>query len=451
MRVQRLSLRNFRRFECFDTDFHEQLTVLVARNGEGKTSVLDGVAIALGTFVGAFDLGKARHIQKSDARYIRTELAAESEQQYPVEVIADFDIPENGVHTIKRELSGPKNKTTTKDAAPLTAYGKTLMTQVRELQQIPLPFIGYYGSGRLWVSHRNIQRKIVLKESRTMGYEDCLTSSSNFKQLQQWMRLATLAVLQQQQISEYQGHGLADQVEGIKEAVDKVLEKEGWHNFHYSLTHEELVMSHPDIGMLPVSMLSDGVRAMVSLAADIAWRCTKLNPHFGSDAPSRTLGIALLDEVDLHLHPAWQQQVISSLISAFPKIQFIVTTHSPQVLSTVDKANIRLIKNHWNDEKRSWVCTSETPAFQTKGVASYEALARIMGIDPVPDVEEAKWLSDYREFIELEKYEQSDALKLREKLEAHFGPTHPELLECDRLIRLMDMKREIKGKGNKDA
>lgn len=451
MRVKRLSLRNFRRFKCFDTDFHEQLTVLVARNGEGKTSILDGVAIALGTFVGAFDLGKARHIQKSDARYTQTDLAAESEQQYPVEVIADFDIPGKGVHAIKRELSGPKNKTTTKDAALLTAYGKTLMKQVRDLQQIPLPFIGYYGSGRLWVSHRNIQRKIVLQASRTMGYEDCLTSSSNFKQLQQWMRLATLAVLQQQQISEYQGYGLADQVEGIKKAVNRVLEKEGWNNFHYSLTHEELVMSHPDIGILPVSMLSDGVRAMVSLAADIAWRCAKLNPHFGSDAPTETSGIALIDEVDLHLHPAWQQQVISSLLSAFPKIQFIVTTHSPQVLSTVDKTNIRLLKNHWNDEKRSWVCTSETPAFQTKGVASYEALARIMGIDPVPDVEEARWISDYRKFIELGKYEQSEALKLREKLAAHFGADHPELLECDRLIRLMEMKRKIREKGNKDA
>lgn len=53
------------------------------------------------------------------------------------------------------------------------------------------------------------------------------------------------------------------------------------------------------------------------------------------DAPQQTEGIVLIDEVDVHLHPKWQQTILSQLRDAFPCIQFIVTTHSPQVLSTV--------------------------------------------------------------------------------------------------------------------
>ncbi len=74
---------------------------------------------------------------------------------------------------------------------------------------------------------------------------------------------------------------------------------------------------------------------MLALVGDIAYRCYKLNAHLGEEAPQRTHGIVMIDEVDMHLHPSWQQTVLTDLCSAFPKLQFIVTTHSPQVLSTV--------------------------------------------------------------------------------------------------------------------
>lgn len=446
MKFKRMTLTNFRHLVHFDTTLDERLTVLVARNGQGKTTLLDALAILLGSFVGTFDMGKGRHIERSDARYQREGEEAEQEQQYPVRIAAVLSDLEEGEVSVARELTGPKNRTTVKDAAPLVQYGKALMRQVRGLQPVTLPLVSYYGTGRLWKTHKNLKRKAVLSESRTLGYEDCLTSASNYLQLQEWMGKATMAVLQQQERKENGTGRLVGQLNAVLRAVDKVLEPEGWSGTHFSLTHEELAMQQEGQGVLPVSLLSDGVRTMVSMVADMAWRCAKLNPHLGAEAASQTPGVVLIDEVDLHLHPAWQQRVVQSLQATFSKVQFIVTTHSPQVLTTVPRECIRLLETQWDENAHVWSLTSIEPDYQTLGVASAETLSRIMGIDPVPEVVEARMLHDYRRAIELGDDQSPDARTLRERLIAHFGEQHPEMLECERLRRFQAMKRRIKGR-----
>ena len=82
---------------------------------------------------------------------------------------------------------------------------------------------------------------------------------------------------------------------------------------------------------------------MIGMVADIAYRMVSLNPHLGKKAVKETPGIVLIDEVDMHLHPEWQQVVLESLRNALPQVQFIVTTHSPQVLTTVKNQNIRIL------------------------------------------------------------------------------------------------------------
>ena len=281
MKINHLSLTNFRRFASLSVDLHDQLTVVVARNGQGKTSILDAGAIALGTFVGAFDHGRAKHIERDDARLMIRSDSPDSVQQFPVEVEATFEGDDGELFSIKRQLTGPKSKTTIKDAAALTVIGRHLQKEIRRTEnptEIDLPVIAYYGTGRLWKAHKNMERKSVLSESRTMGYEDCLSSASSFTQLQQWMAKAELARLQDAEAPrENNRSNISARIRAIQNAVNQVIKAEGWTGFRYSVTHEELAMSHPEAGELPVSMLSDGVRAMVSLVADLAWRCARLN------------------------------------------------------------------------------------------------------------------------------------------------------------------------------
>lgn len=171
---------------------------------------------------------------------------------------------------------------------------------------------------------------------------------------------------------------------------------------------------------------------MVALTADLAHRCASLNPEFGMDAPASTPGVVLIDEVDLHLHPSWQQKVIDLLQEAFADAQFIVTTHSPQVLSTVHKESVRVIHH---DESESRIAL---PPFQTRGVESADILAKVMSVDPIPRVREAGWLSDYREFIQDGRHQSSDAETLWSTLVEHFGVHHPVLDELSVLRRLQD-------------
>lgn len=87
---------------------------------------------------------------------------------------------------------------------------------------------------------------------------------------------------------------------------------------------------------LAYSQLSDGYRNIIGLAADIAYRCIQLNPHLGENAVIDTPGIVLIDELDLHLHPNWQRQVVADLKNAFPNIQFVATTHSPFIVQSLE-------------------------------------------------------------------------------------------------------------------
>lgn len=131
----------------------------------------------------------------------------------------------------------------------------------------------------------------------------------------------------------------------------------------------------------------------------------------------------------MHLHPRWQQQVLGLLQSAFPALQIIVSTHSPHVLSTVDKSSIRVLHVGNGD------VVIETPLIQTKGVESADVLATVMDVDPVPQLAESSALSAYRKLIEAGKAEGQEASDLRQRLIAHYGESHPVMLEADRLIR----------------
>ena len=87
-------------------------------------------------------------------------------------------------------------------------------------------------------------------------------------------------------------------------------------------------------------MMSDGFKAMINIVAEIAYRCIELNGFLGRNAVKQTPGVVLIDELDLYLHPHWQQHVLADLQDAFPKFQFIVTTHSPFIVQSVKKGNV---------------------------------------------------------------------------------------------------------------
>lgn len=95
---------------------------------------------------------------------------------------------------------------------------------------------------------------------------------------------------------------------------------------------------------IPFHDLSDGQRGMIALFADIARRIFLLNPHLGEDALANTTGVIIIDELDIHLHPGWQRSIAPALQKAFPKIQFIAASHSPQIIGSLKPEEVILLQ-----------------------------------------------------------------------------------------------------------
>jgi len=453
LKILKLSLRDYRCFEAIDVSFHPQLTVLTASNGAGKTSILDAIAVAFGPYIGAFDEATGKHFEPSDIRLARVRETTSNEMEYAprgVSLEAWGVIPGSVVDSLdlgaqdnwQRALTGPtKAKTTIKDAKQLSDYGKRQQESVRTPgSDTVLPLLAYYGTGRLWQQKKLMDSKLP-RTSRTIGYTDCLDPASSYKSFVAWFRYWSTNAFKGQLNANQAGRVYAPTefdhyIASVGEAVNTCLAPSQWKNLAYSLSREELVAHHDDHGELPVELLSDGIRNMVGMVADIAFRATKLNPQMGSNAAKDTPGVVLIDEVDMHLHPEWQQVVLQSLIAAFPRLQFIVSTHSPQVLSTVQRENIRVIGR--NIEGRF---IAEPPLAETYGEPSGQVMRSVMAVDPQPPVAEKADLLRLTELVDQGQYGAIDAQQLMQSLLGALSAQHPQLQRLQRSIRRQEALR----------
>lgn len=222
----------------------------------------------------------------------------------------------------------------------------------------------------------------------------------------------------------------------IREAVKFVLSEVGWVDIQYSIEEKSITLGHGKYGHLTVNQLSDGIQAVFALVADLAYRCYLLNNHLGDEAIKQTPGIILIDEVDMHLHPKWQQTILTQLRTAFPKIQFIVTTHSPQVLSTVAAENIRLIEQDENGDYRI-----TTPEFSPLAHESGTALAQIMDTQREPPLPIQDDIRRYEQLVRAGEEESSEAQNLRQQLEEKGYQFHPSDLDTWRFLATLKDKQ----------
>ena len=443
LRIDSLNVKNYRCFKSLETpiQFHPQLTVFVARNGEGKTAFLDAVRIALGTFTSSFPITTYAHFHTSDVHIATLRENPSLGAIYPVslEVAATIDGKQI---SWARALQKAKGRTT--KARALSQYGEFLRKKIEaDENNVSLPIIAFYGTGRLWAEHRDMTDGSIspLAESRFAGYDNALSARSTYKQVKNWLLEAIQMEDSKESSNTQTGQFVASQLKAIKKALSNVLCVEGVDSMHYNRFYKDDITvickngnTIQDIATaLPVSWLSDGLRAVFSMVADIAYRCVKLNPHLGENACIETNGIVLIDEVDIFLHPSWQQRIIGDLQRTFPNIQFIVTTHSPQVVSSVPKECIRIISN-------GAIVPFDT---QTQGVESQMILAEIFGTSSVP--ENDPWVVLLNKYANLEVHGQADTAEARDiyaRLVEHFGSNYQPLLRIEVYRKFMAKKRE---------
>ncbi|WP_058554659.1 AAA family ATPase [Thiohalocapsa sp. ML1] len=353
MRIDRLTLTNFKCFPQDSFELHPQFTLFVGDNGSGKTSILEGLAVAAGSWLLGIPGQRSRSLRPEEVRF--TALGGHSngldgqgiaepaswEPHYPCAVEAEGRVQGEAM-TWRRELKSWPGRTTSRDAEAIKASADKASTTAREGDGL-LPLIAHYGVCRLCSqapdqaivrSERALTERTKL--SRLQGYADAMTPRVSPTAFVRW-------IARQTWISFQQAGRQTGAFKAVQQAIADCLP--GARSIDFDAALGQVVIDFGPRGLQPFTQLSDGQRSMLAMVADIATRAATLNPHLGAAVLIETPGVVLIDELDLHLHPKWQRLVATALKRAFPSIQFVCTSHSPQVIGELHRDEVRLLRD----------------------------------------------------------------------------------------------------------
>jgi predicted ATP-binding protein involved in virulence len=253
------------------------------------------------------------------------------------------------------------------------------------------------------------------------GWRDILDARTVYADVNNWFNEAEAFELRHQREVglEYRDKSLAC----VRRAVDAMIENVS--NLRMTGSPPRLMVDFqlPSGRTEPLYLdqLSGGYKLILSLVIDLARRMAMINPKL--EDPLKSEGIVMIDEIDLHLHPKWQQRIVHQLRRTFPNIQFILTTHSPQVLTALKPENIRKISWRGDD-----IHFDEIPS--TYGAESGRVLAEVMEVEerpPEDDVEFVGILKKYRELVAAGAWDSDEANEVLSELH-RLSPDDPVLV-----------------------
>lgn len=320
MHLLDLSLSNFRRFERFHCELHPRFTLLVGENGAGKTSVLK--ALERGVFADVRDITRSAFQQElgpKDAHLQHNvDVADENwgQRQFPIvirsQALLDSDLPVRlGVtYQVTQKLEFLADGFSVIDAF--------IKRALEEKNTLPIPCHFFYWANK--PSGHSTSEKVVrpFTEKKQIFQHD---GNVNVQALAQWFQYYELRRLQENKTPLVFAK--------VKEAVLNAIHAE---DMGYIARDNNLQVKHAGQGWRPFDELSDGQQRIAAIFCDLALRCASLNSHLGDDCILKSTGVVCIDELDLHLHPKWQRDVVPDLLRTFPGLQFIATSHSPFLL-----------------------------------------------------------------------------------------------------------------------
>ena len=430
MKLERVEIENYRAIEKLVLPLDPALTVLHGANGHGKTSVLSAIAVGLGGIPRLLPDVSGIDFLKTDLRGSRPLLVALTTR--------DGKGPLDGIQWDRKRQHGRRSKTHRRDLRK--AIEKIVAADREGAAPRDLPIVAFYDTDRAVLDAPHRRRGFKTEFPRYAALEGALAPRANFRELFKWFYARQYEELQEKDERRDWDYRLKD-LNAVRTAIERMVP--GVSDPRIKLRPLRFAVSvESEAGKIEeyaLDQLSGGYRIMLALAADLARRMAQGNPHL--DDPLESEAVVLIDEVDLHLHPAWQQRVLTDLAKTFRKAQFIVSTHSPQVLTTVRPERVICL---YRQDDRIVAGQSSAPIY---GAEAGSVLSAIMGVQERPAAERnefVKKLEEYRRLVDDGRGRSEEAVSLRGALE-NLSPRDPALDAAD-----MEMERqEIFGRSGK--
>lgn len=323
MKIQDVTIQNFRGISSkpFSVSLDPQLTVFIGSNGIGKSTTLDAISMVLSRVINLI------RFQKSSGTSFK-------ETDFPLGRFDETSISIISLNGTKWKLSKEKSKSKTSSITDKN-YAESIRTRIFETEeQCSIPLFVHYTTNRAVL---DIPLKIRKKHTFSLleAYDEALMSGVNFRHFFEWFR--NREDLENETVVQEKNFNYRDkQLSAVRTAIENIMDD--FSNLSVKRKPSLRMVIKKGDKELRVDHLSDGEKCMLAMSGDLARRLAIANPSM--DEPLKGEGIVLIDEIELHLHPTWQKMILRKLSEVFPNCQFIVSTHSPLILSELQNGKI---------------------------------------------------------------------------------------------------------------
>ncbi|MEH2280899.1 MAG: AAA family ATPase [Nostoc sp.] len=441
MKVKRLKMQSFRGIGDLTIEFNQTSpTALIGINGVGKSSILDCLAILLSQMI--MEIAYPKSIKRTKLFINDLSSRSTNRNEYEKSIPGEPDIKERffteddirnehketrneiKIFLQSREISWfltnfskERSKEPNKENGELNAAAQDIYHQWKANPKFNLPLAVYYPVKR---SVLGIDMKITETHSLKQidAYDQALNGVQiSFHRFFQWFRsLEDLENEERRDNPEFK----TQQLEAVRQSIYSLIP--GFSNLRVRRSPLRMTVQKQGEELI-VNQLSDGEKCLLAMVGDLARRLAIANPSLPD--PLQGSGVVLIDEIELHLHPKWQREIIPALTRTFPNCQFIVTTHSPQVISQVKPEGIYIL------EKTDEGVVAKRPE-SSFGRDSNRILEDLMGVPARPQEIKDRL---HELFRLIDEGNLDGARQLSQEIADIIGQDEPELVKASVSIR----------------
>ncbi|MTJ09817.1 MULTISPECIES: AAA family ATPase [unclassified Anabaena] len=451
MHIQKVIIKNFRCFEHLEVNLDPDINIFVGNNGSGKSALLDGIAAAMYPYVTEIQrivdnvtevfpiFQQDLPVKKNGSKKINQSEFIVSATSLPDWKIIYKDPPiKNGHEDDNKRIIRLPPHLLLESSEALQAGTQQLYLKlenqckaIKNNQKSEISVIAYYQGNRNLNNIVDINSYSNQYLDRFDAFTKAFNATANFTDSANWFFVREYEELREGKNRRDINFELPD-LKQIRKAISTIIAPNARVYFSGATSAKLMVEWTMETGEkreLLLSQLSAGYRNMLALVMDFARRLAQANPDM--ENPLAAEAILMIDELDLHLHPTWQQKIIPDLKKVFPNTQIIATTHSPEVVTTVQQNQVKILEDYQIKE-----CPSPT-----RGMKSSDIVRYVLGLSDLrPDTEESRTLTQLFEAIDNGQLE--EAKRLKKELQ-HWESFDPDMTRADMQIRRLERRNAV--------